>query len=78
MNPLWPSDPALGMLHRMMDRPNRFEIEPATSGWRVRMTRANGQIQYIGGFETKTQASLWITSEGPAWYSSTEAALDRV
>ena len=53
-----------------------FEIVSASAGYRVRMTRPNGYIQYIGGFETKSEASSWIATKGAGWFRSTEEAFD--
>ena len=76
----WSSIPRQCILPSMIgSEPSvHFEIVSASAGYRVRMTRPNGYIQYIGGFETKSEASSWIATKGAGWFRSTEEALDRI
>lgn len=54
----------------------RFEPVPLKSGlgWRVLARRPGGQIHYISGFETESDALDWINHEGLSWFSKLNAA----
>jgi hypothetical protein len=54
----------------------KFEIVPTKTGhgWRV-LVQKPGQIQYICGFETETDADNWIRSESSGWLKALQAKL---
>lgn len=59
---------------------NRFEPAQMKSGlgWRVLVRCPGNRIQYISGFQDKSDALNWIEQEGPTWFAKMEAALDGI
>lgn len=54
----------------------RFELVPLKSGlgWRVLARLPGGQIDYISGFETESEALDWINHKGLMWFGKLNAA----
>jgi hypothetical protein len=48
-----------------------FELRRAEVGpkWRILVTWATGETEYIGGFHSETAAADWIAKESDEWLS---------
>ena len=50
---------------------------PIGSGWRVRIW--DGQrLQFIGGFDAKSEAEEWVRKAMPSWLKKLQTAADRL